>query len=242
MTRTSGVFLIKHDDFADFQYCGASTQVEGAFRDYLKQLKRGQAPRSLQDLHDQGASREGFRYQLLEEVPPNRLRARKHAWQHAPAGAPPQRDLPPPSSPVPGTVGVFIREWFALHRQGISLTTERRYRGHIENHILPQLGHIPLEELSVLRVQEFVSHLLEKGFCRSCVPRGLSPKSVRDCVGLLRLALEQALEWGMLSRITQTPVTMITGVWSTTLVGPLCVSPPLFLCTRLGVVFIDTQC
>lgn len=98
------------------------------------------------------------------------------------------------------TLEEFIKQWFETHRQGITLTTERRYRGDIENHLIPQLGKVLLQKLTTLQIQGFVNQLLHSGFQGNGRSRGLSAKSVRDCVGLLRQALEQAVEWGLLNR------------------------------------------
>lgn len=94
----------------------------------------------------------------------------------------------------------YIQQWFETHRQGLALSTELRYRGHINCHIIPVLGTIPLQKLTVLQVQAFANQLLQNGFKGNGRPRGLSPKSVRESVGLLKQALEQAITWGLLSR------------------------------------------
>ena len=98
------------------------------------------------------------------------------------------------------TLSEYIRQWFETHRQGLALSTELRYRGHINCHIIPLLGTVNLQKLSILQVQNFANQLLQSGFKGRGSPRGLSPKSVRESVGLLKLALDQAITWGLLTR------------------------------------------
>ena len=94
----------------------------------------------------------------------------------------------------------YIEQWFETHCQGLALSTVLRYRGHLNCHIIPHLGKVPLQKLTVLQVQSFANQLLRNGFKGNGSPRGLSPKSVRECIGLLRLSLEQAITWGLLTR------------------------------------------
>ena len=98
------------------------------------------------------------------------------------------------------TVREYIGQWFETHCQGLALSTVLRYRGHLDCHIIPHLGHVPLQKLTVLQVQSFANHLLKSGYQGKGSPRGLSPKSVKDAVGLLKLSLEQAITWGLLTR------------------------------------------
>ena len=98
------------------------------------------------------------------------------------------------------TLEEFINKWFETHRQGISHSTELRYKVDIKNHIIPGLGSIKMQKLTTMQVQEFVTQLHKEGFRGNGSPRGLSSRSIQGCVGLLKLALEQAIEWGFLNR------------------------------------------
>lgn len=92
--------------------------------------------------------------------------------------------------PSQETTGQFIGRWLATHQQGLSPTTAQRYRFFVDGHIIPGLGAVPLQKLTALQVQEFITDRLEAGG---------SPKSVRDCILLLKQALAQAVDWGLLA-------------------------------------------
>src|SRR5947209_3638142 len=65
------------------------------------------------------------------------------------------------------------------------------YRTYLDNHILPALGHIPLQKLTPQRVQAFYA---------SKEKEGLSPKTVGNMHGLLHKALYYAVRWGLVPR------------------------------------------
>lgn len=98
------------------------------------------------------------------------------------------------------TISEYIPKWYETHRRGLSPTTDRRYRDYINTHILPNLGDFELQKLTTLQIQEFINYMLERGNKCSSNIKGLSAKSVRDCIILFKQALKQAIEWGMLSR------------------------------------------
>jgi integrase len=98
------------------------------------------------------------------------------------------------------TLAEYIPKWYETHRRGLSPTTDRRYRDYINSHILPSLGNIELQKLTTIQVQEFINCMLESGNRCTNIAQGLSAKSVRDCIILLKQALKQAIVWGMLTR------------------------------------------
>jgi len=97
-------------------------------------------------------------------------------------------------------ISEYIPKWYETHRRGLSPTTDRRYKDYINTHILPRLGNIELQKLTTIQVQEFINYMLERGNKCTNNIKGLSAKSVRDCIILLKQALKQAIEWGMLTR------------------------------------------
>ncbi|GAG61881.1 unnamed protein product [marine sediment metagenome] len=98
------------------------------------------------------------------------------------------------------TLSEYITKWYETHRRGLSPTTDRRYKDYISTHILPRLGNIELQKLTTIQVQEFINYMLERGNKCTNNIKGLSAKSVRDCIILLKQALKQAIDWGMLTR------------------------------------------
>lgn len=98
------------------------------------------------------------------------------------------------------TLSEYIPKWYETHRRGLSPTTDRRYRDYINTHILPNLGDFELQKLTTIAIQEFINYMLERGNKCCSEDKGLSAKSVRDCIILFKQALKQAIEWGMLTR------------------------------------------
>jgi integrase len=67
--------------------------------------------------------------------------------------------------------------------------TLESYRGSMQNHVLPALGHLTLAELTRERIRAFVDAELAAG---------VSPKAVRDSVGVIRSTLGGLVSNGVL--------------------------------------------
>ena len=90
------------------------------------------------------------------------------------------------------TTAEFIRVWL---RDFVEVRVRQQsfvvYRRISERHIIPVLGHIPVEKLSSQEIQS-----MESGFIRN----GLSARMVQHCHGVL----SQALKWGVKIRYLDT--------------------------------------
>ena len=83
------------------------------------------------------------------------------------------------------TTGEFLRRWLCDYAEvRVRRQTHGVYRRFVELHIIPSVGHIPVEKLSSLDVQS-----VESG----CLLRGLSPRTVLHC----HEVFSQALKWGV---------------------------------------------
>lgn len=88
-------------------------------------------------------------------------------------------------------LGEYIEDWIEnVHRSKIRLGVYLNYKKHVK-HIVAGLGNVWLQKLTPQQVQAFLTRKLEDG---------LSPKYVREMLGVLRLALNNAVKWGYLSR------------------------------------------
>jgi integrase len=65
----------------------------------------------------------------------------------------------------------YATQWLASLRDSVKPTTMTWYRWDVENRIIPELGAIPLKDISVLVVAHFVEDLLAAGVGRSAVAR-----------------------------------------------------------------------
>ena len=78
-----------------------------------------------------------------------------------------------------------------MHRQTIRISSYVEYRRALNNHILPALGHIRLQKLSIQQVESFYAHLAREG---------LAAKTISGIHGVLRKALAHAVYLNLISR------------------------------------------
>ncbi len=79
------------------------------------------------------------------------------------------------------TVAQFLERWLAIERRP---RTQEVYAGYCRRELIPALGHIRLDELTVAHASEMLKAMLD---------RGLSPQTVAHARAVLRCALAQAM-------------------------------------------------
>lgn len=90
------------------------------------------------------------------------------------------------------TVGQFLTAWLEeVAKPRLRPSTYRSYSDLIRLHVIPDLGHIRLERLSAQDVQRMMNAKLEDG---------LSPRRVQYIRAVMRAALNQAVNWGLVPR------------------------------------------
>lgn len=88
-------------------------------------------------------------------------------------------------------LGEYITDWLEnVHKSKLRLSVYLNYKKHVR-HIVADLGNIWLQKLTPQQVQNFAAKKLNEG---------ISPKYVREMLGVLSLALNNAVKWGYLSR------------------------------------------
>ena len=97
------------------------------------------------------------------------------------------------------TVGKWLDVWYENYAKiKMRPSTYLTYHGYIENHIKPQLGKIPLTDLTMLHLQQFYKKLLAEGRVERIEaqkqPKGLSAKTVRNIHQIISSALKLAVE------------------------------------------------
>lgn len=93
------------------------------------------------------------------------------------------------STVFPYTFGQIAQQWMLLIRPQVKESSYVKYQSLIENHIIPELGDIPLEKFSTEVVEAYIQTQLTSG--RVVDRKGLSPKTVKDSLSLIR----QILNW-----------------------------------------------
>lgn len=98
------------------------------------------------------------------------------------------------------TVGQWLDLWLENYvRPGIRQSTYEIYRAHLNNHLLPRLGHFQLDELSAADIQFFLRDLQINGNQKS-QGHGLASSTIVCIRNLLKTALEQAVYEGKIAR------------------------------------------
>lgn len=88
-------------------------------------------------------------------------------------------------------VADFLTYWIDIHAPTIGVTTGPMYRSHINHHIIPALGYIPLQKLTTDKIQKFYGDLIEEG---------LEASSIKFIHSVFSCALNDAVEWGKIGR------------------------------------------
>ena len=100
----------------------------------------------------------------------------------------------------------YLRDWLKGYEPNLSPTTVDSYRINVEKHIIPYIGHIPLQQLKPMHVQNLYQDLLENG--RADGKGGLSARSVLYVHRTLREALQHGVKLQLVARNVADLVTL----------------------------------
>ena len=103
------------------------------------------------------------------------------------------------------TVGSWLEVWMENYAKvKLRPSTFNTSQGFLKNHIKPQLGGIPLADLTSLDLQRFYKHLLDGGRVDRIEakkkPKGLAPKTVRNIHQMIGSAYNLAIEQKLVTR------------------------------------------
>lgn len=84
----------------------------------------------------------------------------------------------------------FMEEWLESKKSTIAPATYKNYKGNIENHIEPDLGHVALNELNSRLIHRFINDLSND--------KGLAPSTVRGIHTTLLQGLQTAIRWELI--------------------------------------------
>lgn len=95
------------------------------------------------------------------------------------------------SSPDNPRVGEYLDMWLSeVVEPSVAPKTYEKREYHVHSHIAPGLGNVRLKELSPRRIHLFYSHLARRD-------PALATSTRRDIHATLKMALKQAVRWGM---------------------------------------------
>jgi integrase len=86
----------------------------------------------------------------------------------------------------------FLEQWLeSVYKPTVKPNSYKQYRAAIRTHLIPSLGHIPIQKLTAAKVQAFYTQKLDEG---------LAPRTVIAIHSVLHRALEIAVKWGLVPR------------------------------------------
>ena len=90
----------------------------------------------------------------------------------------------------------LLKVWLPAIESGVRATTLSGYRMLVEQHLVPQLGAVQLQNLNAAQINAHYARLLKEG--RVHGSGGLSPNTVHHVHAVLHRALRDAVRWGYL--------------------------------------------
>jgi integrase len=96
------------------------------------------------------------------------------------------------------TVSTFLRQWLAAKASTIRPSTLASYRAELENHVMPRIGAIAVQNLAPASLTALYGELQRTG--RRSGKGGLSARSVGYIAMIVRQALADGVRWGQLMR------------------------------------------
>ena len=98
------------------------------------------------------------------------------------------------------TLEQWLKLWYSVYVEPqVRYSTKEFYHNAIDHHIIPKLGGVKLEKLTMLQIQQFYNELLKSGRVQKknqpeLKEHGLSPRMVQCVHVVLNKALEHAVE------------------------------------------------
>src|SRR6266567_522159 len=94
----------------------------------------------------------------------------------------------------------YLEQWLEqVYRPAVKPISYQEYRSAVKKHLVPGLGHIPVQKLTAAKVQDFYNQKLKAG---------LAPRTIAFIHATLHSAMENAVKWGLVSRNVTKLVTL----------------------------------
>lgn len=101
--------------------------------------------------------------------------------------------------PVKITLSKYLKDWLETYvKPNLSPTTVGGYKTNIERHIIPNIGHIPIQQLQPVQIKKMYDKLSSTKAGNN--KEGLSAKSIRYIHVNLREALQHAFKMQLIER------------------------------------------
>jgi integrase len=101
-------------------------------------------------------------------------------------------------APATATLGEYLCEWLATIDNTVRASTSDSYRRNIDNHVIPRIGSVKLQNVDAGVLNKLYAELHRDG--RRDGTGGLSARTVRYIHTVLHRAFKDAVRWGRLHR------------------------------------------
>jgi integrase len=88
------------------------------------------------------------------------------------------------------TLAEYLPKWLETRKIDLRPKTAHNYRQTITKHIIPFLGTITLQDLSLVKIEKFYADLVQSG---------VGTRTIRICHNILHKSLEKALRYGLVT-------------------------------------------
>jgi integrase len=103
-------------------------------------------------------------------------------------------------TPSKMTLFEFTVEWKTKYAQTeLSPLTLKTYNHHLENHILPALGHLKLDEIKPMHILSLLENLRKPGARKDKVAGILSSGTIEYIYRVIKNIFSRATDWGILT-------------------------------------------
>ncbi len=94
----------------------------------------------------------------------------------------------------------YLVQWLEqVYKPSVKPLSYQEHRSAVNKHLVPGLGHIPVQKLTAAKVQDFYNQKLKAG---------LAPRTIAFIHATLHSAMENAVKWGLVSRNVTKLVTL----------------------------------
>ena len=94
---------------------------------------------------------------------------------------------------VKGTFGDLAERWYQFKLPRLKPSTARMYRSILDNRLIPEFGAMPVERITVERVDGFYSRLAVEEVAEG---KRMSPRTIERHHAVLRMVLNAGVRWG----------------------------------------------
>ncbi|MBT2292355.1 tyrosine-type recombinase/integrase [Paenibacillus albidus] len=104
-------------------------------------------------------------------------------------------------TPSKMTLSEFTGEWRAKYAYTeLSPLTLKTYNSHLENHILPALGHLKLDEIKPMHILSLLEDLRKPGARKDNLDGSLSSGTIEYIYRVIKNVLSRAKDWSILNQ------------------------------------------